>query len=245
MKFQNKVAVVTGAAVGIGRATAIKLAQEGARVVAMDLNAEGLISLEKEIKEIGGAVLTLSCDVSDEKAVNKAFETAKERFGPIQILINNAALWRDASPFLETSVDMWKRYLDINVMGVVYCTRAALPDMIEAHYGRIVNIASVAGVYGNAKMVHYSATKGALISMTQALAKEVADKGITVNATSPGTVSPSDIQSYDHTQDSSMNYMGRTGSDMENANLICFLASEEASYISGQNIQIDGVRKRL
>ena len=245
MKFQNKVAVVTGAAVGIGRATAIKLAQEGARVVAMDLNAEGLISLEKEIEEIGGAVLTLSCDVSDEKAVNKAFETAKKRFGPIQILINNAALWRDASPFLETSVDMWKRYLDINVMGVVYCTRAALPDMIEAHYGRIVNIASVAGVYGNAKMVHYSATKGALISMTQALAKEVADKGITVNATSPGTVSPSDIQSYDHTQDSSMNYMGRTGSDMENANLICFLASEEASYISGQNIQIDGVRKRL
>ena len=245
MKFQNKVAVVTGAAVGIGRATAIKLAQEGARVVAMDLNAEGLISLEKEIKEIGGEVLTLSCDVSDEKAVNKAFETAKERFGSIQILINNAALWRDASPFLETPVDMWKRYLDINVMGVVYCTRAALPDMIEAHYGRIVNIASVAGVYGNAKMVHYSATKGALISMTQALAKEVADKGITVNATSPGTVSPSDIQSYDHTQDSSMNYMGRTGSDMENANLICFLASEEASYISGQNIQIDGVRKRL
>ena len=245
MKFQNKVAVVTGAAVGIGRATAIKLAQEGARVVAMDLNAEGLISLEKEIKEIGGVVLTLSCDVSDEKAVNKAFETAKERFGPIQILINNAALWRDASPFLETPVDMWKRYLDINVMGVVYCTRAALPDMIEAHYGRIVNIASVAGVYGNAKMVHYSATKGALISMTQALAKEVADKGVTVNATSPGTVSPSDIQSYDHTQDSSMNYMGRTGSDMENANLICFLASEEASYISGQNIQIDGVRKRL
>ena len=81
--------------------------------------------------------------------------------------------------------------------------------------------------------------------MTQALAKEVADKGITVNATSPGTVSPSDIQSYDHTQDSSMNYMGRTGSDLENANLICFLASEEASYISGQNIQIDGVRKRL
>ena len=245
MKFQNKVAVVTGAAVGIGRATAIKLAQEGARVVAMDLNGDGLASLEKEIKEIGGAVLTLSCDVSDEKAVNKAFETAKERFGPIQILINNAALWRDASPFLETPVDMWKRYLDINVMGVVYCTRAALPDMIEAHYGRIVNIASVAGVYGNAKMVHYSATKGALISMTQALAKEVADKGITVNATSPGTVSPSDIQSYDHTQDSSMNYMGRTGSDMENANLICFLASEEASYISGQNIQIDGVRKRL
>lgn len=245
MSFQNKVAVVTGAAVGIGRATAVKLAQEGARVVAMDLNEKGLASLKKEIEEAGGTVLTLSCDVSDENAVNKAFDAAKKHFGPIQILINNAALWRDASPFLETSVEMWKRYLDINIMGVVYCTRAALPDMIEAHYGRIINVASVAGVYGNAKMVHYSATKGALISMTKALAKEVADKGITVNATSPGTVSPSDIQNYDYTQDSSMNYMGRTGSGMENANLICFLASDEASYVTGENIQIDGCRKKL
>lgn len=245
MRFDGKTALITGAAVGIGRACAVKFATEGANVVAIDLNEEQLASLKVEIEEKGGKIQTLICDVSNEDAVNQAFCKAKERFGAIHILINNAALWRDATPFLETSVETWKRYLDINVMGVVYCTRAALPDMIEAHYGRIVNIASVAGVYGNAKMVHYSATKGALISMTHALAKEVADKGIIVNATSPGTVSPSDIQNYDYTQESSMNYMCRTGSDMENANLICFLASDEASYITGQNIQIDGCRKKL
>ena len=190
-------------------------------------------------------MLTIVCDVADEKAVEEAFDKIKAELGVVHILINNAALWRDSAPFLETSIETWNKYLNINIMGVVYCTRAVLPDMIAAGYGRIVNVASVAGVYGNANMVHYSATKGAIISMTHALAKEVADKGITVNATSPGTVSPSNIDDYDHIQESSMNYMSRTGSNMENADLICFLASDAASYISGQNIQIDGVRKKI
>ena len=163
----------------------------------------------------------------------------------IHILVNNAALWRDRASFVDAPAELWKKYLDINVMGVVYCTRAALPDMIEAGYGRIVNVASVAGVYGNAKMVHYSATKGALISMTKALAKEVCDKGVLVNAVSPGTVSPADKNDYEWQQPSEMNYMGRTGSGNENADLICFLASDEATYISGQNIQIDGSRKKI
>lgn len=245
MRFSNKTALITGAAVGIGRVVAVKMASEGANVVAVDLNEAQLLTLKTEIEEAGGNILTLVCDVSDEASVNDTFKCAKQHFGKVDILINNAALWRDSSPFLETPTDLWKKYLDINVMGVVYCTRAALPDMLDAGYGRIVNVASVAGVYGNAKMVHYSATKGALISMTQALAKEVSDKGILVNAVSPGTVSPSHIANYDHVQESAMNYMGRTGSGMENANLICFLASDEASYISGQNIQIDGCRKKI
>ena len=245
MRFANKTAVVTGAAVGIGRAVSAKMATEGAHIVAIDLNEEKLATLKQEIEEKGGEAMTIVCDVSDEVAVNKAFAAAKERFGMIHILINNAALWRDFSPFVETSTELWKKYLDINVMSVVYCTRAALPDMIDAGYGRVVNVASVAGVYGNARMVHYSATKGALISMTQALAKEVADNGVLVNAVSPGTVSPSDQEDYDYTQESSMSYMGRTGSCMENAELICFLASDAASYITGQNIQIDGCRKKI
>ena len=245
MRFANKTAVVTGAAVGIGRAVAAKMATEGAHIVAIDLNEEKLATLKQEIEEKGGEAMTIVCDVSDEVAVNKAFAAAKERFGMIHILINNAALWRDFSPFVETSTELWKKYLDINVMSVVYCTRAALPDMIDAGYGRVVNVASVAGVYGNARMVHYSATKGALISMTQALAKEVADNGVLVNAVSPGTVSPSDQEDYDYTQESSMSYMGRTGSCMENAELICFLASDATSYITGQNIQIDGCRKKI
>ena len=137
-----------------------------------------------------------------------------------------------------------ERFIDINIMGVVYCTRAVLPKMIENGYGRIINIASVAGVYGNANMAHYSATKGALIAFTKALAKEVTDKGVLVNSVSPGSVSPASNPDIDYTQESQLSFMGRTGSDRENANLICFLASDEASYISGQNIQIDGCRKK-
>lgn len=116
--------------------------------------------------------------------------------------------------------------------------------MLENRYGRIINISSVAGVYGNANMVHYSATKGAIISFTKALAKEVADKGILVNSVSPGSVSPSENVNMDYFENSELSFMGRTGTHMENANLICFLASDEASYITGQNIQIDGCRKK-
>ena len=245
MRFSNKTALVTGAAVGIGRAVACKLASEGANLVALDINEEKLADLKSVIVGMGGKIETFTCNIADEDEVNAAFKKAREAFGKIHILINNAALWRDKSPFLETTTQMWQNYLNVNVMGVVYCTKAALPDMLESGFGRIVNVASVAGVYGNAQMAHYSATKGALIAMTQALAKEVADKGVTVNAVSPGTVSPSSVSDDGYVQECPMNYMGRTGSDKENADLICFLASDEASYISGQNIQIDGCRKKI
>ena len=244
MRFEKKTALITGAAVGIGRACAVKLASEGAKVVALDLNEEKLDTLKAEVAKAGGEILTLVCDVSDEAAVNEAFAAAKAHFGRIDILVNNAALWRDMASFVEAPAALWEKYLSINVMGVVHCTHAALPDMLEAGYGRVINVASVAGVYGNANMVHYSASKGALIAMTKALAKEVTDKGVLVNAVSPGSVSPSDVQDYDYVRPSELSFMGRTGSDMENAELICFLASDAASYISGQNIQIDGCRKK-
>ena len=134
-------------------------------------------------------------------------------------------------------------------MGVVYFTKAVLPKMLDADYGRIINIASVAGVYGNANMAHYSATKGAVISMTKALAKEVADKGVLVNSVSPGMVSGSENPDMNYTAESNLakelTYMGRTGAHQENANLICFLASDVASFITGQNIQIDGCRRKI
>ncbi len=116
--------------------------------------------------------------------------------------------------------------------------------MIERGYGRIINVSSVAGVYGNANMVHYSATKGAVIAMTRALAKEVTEKGVLVNAVSPGSVSSSMNEDMDSYQPTDLAFIGRTGTDRENASLICYLASDEASYISGQNIQIDGCRKK-
>lgn len=244
MTFKGKTALVTGAAVGIGRATAITLAENGAQVVIIDMNCAGLEKVKAEIEALGGCAEAYVCDVSDENKVNEVAATAIEKFGKIDILVNNAALWRGHSSFIETPVEVWKKFFDVNIMGVVYCTRAVLPKMLENGYGRVINVASVAGVYGNANMAHYSATKGALIAFTKALAKEVTDKGVLVNSVSPGSVSPASNSDIDYTQESTLSFMGRTGSDRENANLICFLASDKASYISGQNIQIDGCRKK-
>lgn len=244
MRFENKTAIVTGAAVGIGRAVALKLAQEGANVVLVDVNDKKLSEVKEELKGCTNNVMTFVCDVTDENAVYEIVSKAEKVFGKIDILVNNAALWRCWAPFTDTPTDEWKKFIDVNIMGVVYFTKAVLPKMIENGYGRIINVGSVAGVYGNANMAHYSATKGALIAMTKSLAKEVADKGVLVNCVSPGSVSPSENKDMNYFENSELSFMGRTGTDMENANLICFLASDEASYISGQNIQIDGCRKK-
>lgn len=245
MKFQGKVAMITGASVGIGRAVALCFAEQGADLVLLDINNETLLTVGEEAKKFGSRVLTYECDVSSEERVNEVVSNAIKCFGKIDILVNNAALWRDIPSFTESSSDLWKRYMDVNVMGVYYCTRAVIGNMLENGYGRIINVASVVGVYGKAKMVHYSTTKGAVITMTKALAKEVTEKGVLVNCVSPGSVSPSQNEDIDYFIPSELSFMGRTGTDRENANLILFLASDEASYISGQNIQIDGCRKKL
>lgn len=245
MKFKGKTALVTGASVGIGRAVALLLAEQGADVVLLDINIEKLEHVGEEVKQYGNKVLTYLCDVSNEQQVNDVIQNATDVLGKIDILVNNAAVWRDRSCFEESSSELWKRYIDINVMGVYYCTKAVIGSMVENGYGRIINVASVAGVYGNAQMVHYSTTKGAVIALTKALAKEVTDKGVLVNCVSPGSVSPADNEDIDFFKPSELSFMGRTGTDRENANLICFLASDDASYISGQNIQIDGCRKKM
>ena len=241
----KKTALVTGASVGIGKATAIKLAEEGFSIVLFDIDEEKLFLTKTECEKLGAKTKAYVCDISSERQVNEAVQDALTIFGSIDVLVNNAALWKISRPFLDTTLDQWKQYFDVNVMGTVYVTRAVLPQMLEKKYGRIVNVASVAGVYGNANMACYSATKGAVISLTKALAKEVAQSGVTVNCVSPGSVSPSENSDPDYFQESPLCYMGRTGTDAENAELICFLAGETAGYISGQNIQIDGVRKKL
>ena len=245
MDFSNKVALVTGAAVGIGRATALQLAERGADVILLDINEEKLNAVKAECAALGRDAQSFVCDISDEAKVNDVIAAAMAHFGRIDILVNNAALWREFTPFTELSAEKWHLFFNINVFGTVYVTRAVLPAMLAQGFGRVINVASVAGVYGNGNMTAYSATKGAVISLTKALAKEVADKGVTVNAVSPGSVSDSSDENVDAVTSSSLSYMGRTGSDRENANLICFLASEGAGYISGQNIQIDGCRKKL
>lgn len=245
MLNNKKTALVTGASVGIGKATAIKLAEEGYDVVLMDINEEKMLQTQAECEKLGAKVKAYVCDVSNEEQVNASVADSLEFFGSIDVLVNNAALWKTSESFLDTPIDQWKQYFDVNVMGMVYVTRAVLPKMIENGYGRIVNVASVAGVYGNANMACYSATKGAVISFTKALAKEVAESGVTVNSVSPGTVSDSGKDDLYHTVPNPLSYMGRSGSDMENAELICFLCGDKAPYISGQNIQIDGCRKML
>ena len=245
MDFKGKVAMVTGASVGIGRASAILLAQRGATLLLVDINSEGLSLLHRELESFGTKVITCTCDVSQEQAVNTAVQDALEKLGKIDILINNAALWRSQKPFETISTDEWRKYLDVNIMGVVHCTKAVLEGMLARGWGRIINVASVAGVYGNANMVHYSATKGALIAMTKALAKETTSRGVLVNAVSPGSVSSSEDPNIDAFTPTELSFAGRTGTDRENAELICFLASDAASYISGQSIQIDGCRKKM
>ena len=244
MRFTGKVALITGAAVGIGYATAIKFATEGADVVLFDMNEEKLQKLQRKLAAYPVGVRYFVGDVSDEQFVKTSVAEAIAEFGKIDILVNNAGIWRCWSSFVETPTEEWKKYIDINLMGCVYFCQAVLPTMLKNKWGRIINVASVAGVYGNANMAHYSATKGALIAMTKALAKETAADNVLVNSVSPGSVSPSEQDDCDFFQESELSFMGRTGTTMENAGLICFLASEEAGYISGQNIQIDGCRKK-
>lgn len=244
MNFNNKTALVTGAAVGIGRAVAYKLLENGAKVVLLDTDKEKLTLLEEELSDYADKIQIAVCDITSEETVKETVNAAHQKFGKIDILVNNAAIWRVFSPLTETDNETWQKFLNVNIMGVVNVTRAVLPKMCENGYGKIVNVSSVAGVYGIANMVHYSATKGALIAMTKALAKEVAHKGINVNCVSPGTVSDSANRDMDFFTDCDMAYMGRTGTNNENADLICFLASDEASYIQGQNIQIDGLRRK-
>ncbi|MBQ8612553.1 MAG: SDR family oxidoreductase [Oscillospiraceae bacterium] len=243
--FTGKTVLVTGAAVGIGRAAAQRFAVQGANVILVDRDAAKLEEAKAVLAGAAGRITAFVCDVSDEAAVSETAQQVTALFGGVDILVNNAGIWRDWIAFEEISTERWMNYIGVNLMGTVYFTKAFLGGMKQRKYGRVINVASVAGVYGNAMMSHYSATKGAMISMSRALAKEVAEYGVTVNCVSPGSVSPSENGDPDYFQESPLCYMGRTGTDAENAELICFLAGEAAGYISGQNIQIDGVRKKL
>ena len=240
MNFKGKTAFITGTSKGIGKAIALGMASKGANLILADIDEANLSNVCKEAEGFGVKVKKVVLDISNEESVRNAVKESIEEFGQIHILINNAGIYL-GNNFLETTSDVWKRCIDINILGTMYPTHAVLPHMIEKGYGRIVNIGSVAGEYGISYFVDYSMTKGAVISFTKALAKLVSDKGITVNCVSPGSidVTGGNNPMLEHS------FMGRAGTPEECANLVMFIASDEASYISGQNYLVDGCRKKM
>jgi len=239
MDFKNRTVIITGAARGIGRATAELFAEHQANVVITDINEEALLAFEKDLTAKGVKVLARVCDVREEALVHAVVQQTIETFGKIDVLVNNAGIYlNDMGAFAESKSEQWKMKIESNILGTMYFTHAVLPSMMEHQYGRIVNLGSVAGVYGLRNMVDYSMTKGGVIAFSRALSKEVGSYGITVNAVSPGNI-------HETNEFPEMAFLNRSGTPRECANLICFLASDDASYISGQNYQVDGSRKTM
>jgi len=239
MNFKNKTVIVTGAARGIGRAAAELFAESHADLIITDIGEEPLMAFEKELMAGGTKVMARLCDVRDEACVNAVVQEAIRTFGKIDVLVNNAGIYmNDRGLFAESKSDHWKTKIDVNILGTMYFTHAVINNMIENNYGKIVNLGSVAGVYGLRNMVDYSMTKGAVIAFSKALSKEVGPYGITVNAVSPGNI-------HESNEFPEMSFLNRSGTPRECAKVICFLASDDASYVSGQNYQVDGSRKTM
>jgi NAD(P)-dependent dehydrogenase (short-subunit alcohol dehydrogenase family) len=238
MKFRNRVAIVTGAANGIGKATALKLAEEGAQVALLDLKQEKVDEVAETIRSTGGTALPLALDVSNRDEVNVAAGRILADFGQIDILVNCAGMgWHRQPYFRDMTEEEWERIIDVNLKGTLYFTHAVLDHMIAREYGRIVNIASIAAKVGIPKLAVYAASKGAIISFTKSMAMELGRHGITVNSVSPGLVAHDEkLHSSDGT------FLGRCGRPSEMAAVIVFLASEEASFVTGADYLVDGGR---
>ena len=242
MTVKDRVAVVTGASQGIGRATALLLAEHGARLVLAARNAEKLAAAAEEIKKKGGEALVVPMDVASEEQIKAGFARALEKFGRIDILVNNAAIARDQLALRMKRAD-WDAVIQTNLTGAHLCIQQVLPGMLRQRSGRIINVSSVVAQTGNAGQVNYIASKAGLIGLTKALAVEVASRGITVNAVAPGfIVSPMTDPLPDKVKEELIARIpfGRMGTDREVAAGILFLASDEASYVTGHVLDING-----
>jgi 3-oxoacyl-[acyl-carrier protein] reductase len=240
--LKDRVALVTGASQGIGRATAVALAQAGARVAVAARNAEKLAGVVEQIAAGGGEALAVPMDVAEAEQVKAGFRQAIEKFGKLDILVNNAAITRDGLA-VRMKPDDWDAVLRTNLTGAHFCAQQALSVMMRARYGRIVNVTSVVAETGNPGQVNYVAAKAGLIGLTRALAIEVASRNITVNAVAPGfIVSPMTDPLPQDVKDALLARipLGRMGNDDEVAAAIVFLASEEAAYITGTVLDVNG-----
>ena len=240
--LKDKVALVTGASQGIGRDTALALAEAGAKVAAAARNEEKLASLVNEIAGKGGEALAVKMDVADAEQVKAGFKQALEKFGRLDILVNNAAITRDGLA-MRMKLDDWDAVIRTNLTGAHLCIQQALPVMMRAKAGRIINISSVVAEMGNAGQANYVAAKAGLVGLTKAIAIEIASRNITVNAVAPGFVETpmTDVLLDKVKEDLKTRIpLGRMGSPRDVAAAIVFLASDEAAYITGHVLDVNG-----
>lgn len=247
-RLQDKVAIVTGAASGIGRGIAAKFAREGAKVGLLDLKAAQCRQAVEEITAAGGRAMAVGADISREDRVADAVQQVHDAFGPIEVLVNNAAIM-PSGRLHETAPADFDRCLAVNLRGTYLMCRAVIPDMLARRKGSIIHMASVTGILGLPGLAAYSATKGGLIALARAMSTDYARHGIRVNAVSPGTIDSPMLHDFVAAQSNPEYYrrafdeihpIGRVGTIEEVANVFIFLASDEASFVTGANYEVDG-----
>jgi 3-oxoacyl-[acyl-carrier protein] reductase len=244
MDLSNKVAIVTGSARGIGRAIALKLAEVGADVVVNDIAAaaEALENTASEIRALKRKALAVTADVSSSADVTRLIDAAASTMGRIDILVNNAGVTRDQLLMRMTDED-WDTVLNIDLKSAFLCSRAVIRHMMKQRWGRIISIASVVGIMGNAGQANYASAKAGVIGLTKSIAKEVGSRGITANAIAPGFIETRMTEQLDEKQRQTLVQripLGSIGTPRDVAEAVAFLASEEARYITGQVLGVDG-----
>jgi len=246
MKFNlnNKIAIVTGASQGIGKIIAFELAKSGAHVACISRNKKAIESIVEEITINGGQASSFPCDISDSDTLSEIITEIIKENSRIDILVNNAGITKD-SLLMRMSIEQWDDVINTNLKGAFHCTKAVVRYMMKNKFGRIINITSIVGLTGNAGQANYAASKAGLIGMTKSIAKEVASRGITANCIAPGWIETSMTEKLSEEVKSeflSHIPVGRIGSPDDIANAVIFLASDEAGYITGQTITVDGGR---
>lgn len=243
MVLNGRIAIVTGASRGIGRAIALALAKKGAGVVVNYVtNAGAAAETAQEIRDIGGRVMTFQANVAEPTEASTLVKAANAEFGRIDILVNNAGITRD-NLILRMKDDDWDEVLGVSLKGAFNCTRAVARGMLKNHYGRIINISSVVGLIGNSGQANYCAAKAGLIGFTKAMAKELGSRNITVNAVAPGFIETEMTDELpENVKETMLSQipLKRFGGPEDVAELVAFLASDAAGYISGQTIAVDG-----
>jgi len=243
MSLADRVAIVTGSGRGIGRAIALRLAEAGASVVVNDIgDASPVEAVVREIKAMGRQALPVLADVSSSPEVDKLIEETTSAYGRIDILVNNAGIARDQL-LLRMTEEEWDRVLEVDLKSVFLCTRAVLKYMVKQRWGRIISIASVVGIVGNPGQANYAAAKAGIIGFTRTVAKEVASRGITVNAIAPGFIDTEMTKRLKEEWKEELKKripLGYLGSPRDVAEAVAFIAGEEAGYITGQVLGVDG-----